>query len=666
LRKPAVALVVALLASLGAFSPALPVTRVPAAAAITPAEAKVVIIVGATHGATGNYRSIADEAYAEAIKYTPNVVKVYSPYATWDAVKAAIQGASVVIYLGHGNGFPSPYRTTPWPYSQNGFGLNAAAGQGDNNTQYYGEYYIANEVQLAPNAVVILNHLCYASGNSEPGYPLPTLGVAQQRVDNFAAGFLRAGARAVIAEAHGSIVPYIRGLFATHATVEEVWKSSSGYHGNDYRFGSARTPGYEAIMDPDGTTGGYYRSIVGHLALRTEDVTGVPYVDTSLDPTAFVAPGAASVGVDGTPIYWDQGLTGQFGTLPLDLRVRVNEIVGGDGVTPLTLRVRALDGSVAGWVAGNQLVARDSAGPEFWGLDGFALLSPNGDGEHDVLNLQGRLSESAAWRFRILDSTGGVLVETTGSSNVATLAWDGLVGGVLAQDGLYTWSLRAEDSWGNDALRTSGAFIIDHKPELRHAGADRYATAAAISAANYAPGVAVAYVATGTNFPDALAGAAVAGNLGGPLLLVTRDTIPAATATELARLQPVKIVILGAAGVVGDSVAAALAGFATSTMVYRHAGADRYATAAAISAANYAPGVAVAYVATGTNFPDALAGAAVAGNLGGPLLLVTRDTIPAATAAELARLAPERIVILGSTGVVSANVGLALGAYETD
>ncbi|HET9518807.1 MAG TPA: cell wall-binding repeat-containing protein, partial [Actinoplanes sp.] len=113
-------------------------------------------------------------------------------------------------------------------------------------------------------------------------------------------------------------------------------------------------------------------------------------------------------------------------------------------------------------------------------------------------------------------------------------------------------------------------------------------------------------------------------------------------------------------------VAAALAGYATSTMVQRHAGADRYATAAAISAANYAPGVAVAYVATGANFPDALAGAAVAGNLGGPLLLVTRDTIPAATAAELARLAPKRIVILGSTGVVSANVGLALGTYETD
>ncbi|HEU0236863.1 MAG TPA: cell wall-binding repeat-containing protein, partial [Candidatus Limnocylindrales bacterium] len=518
MRNAALALALALLASIAVVAPG---ASVPVAEAAAPVNPKVVIIVGATHGATSNYRSIADQAYAEAIKYSTNVVKVYSPNATWDAVKSAIQGASVVIYLGHGNGFPSPYRTTPWPYSQNGFGLNAAAGQGDNNTQYYGEHYIANEVQLAPNAVVILNHLCYASGNSEPGYPLPTLGVAQQRVDNFAAGFLRAGARAVIAEAHGSINPYIRGLFKTHATVEEVWKNHSGYRGNDLRFGSARSPGYEVLMDPDGSTGGYYRAISGNLALRTEDVTGVPYVDTSLDPTSFVVPGAASVAVANSPIFWDQALTNQRTTLGLDSRVRVEEQVGGDGVTPLTLRVRTLDGQTTGWMAADRLVPRDSAGPEFWGLSGLAVLSPNGDGENDVLNLSGQLSELASWRFRILDGSNSVLVETTGTGNVATISWDGMVNGSVAQDGRYAWQIRAEDGWGNTVLLTTGSFFVDRKPEVRYAGSDRYATAAAISAAHYAPGVAVAYVATGANFPDALAGAAVAGNLGGPLLLVT-------------------------------------------------------------------------------------------------------------------------------------------------
>jgi hypothetical protein len=64
--------------------------------------------------------------------------------------------------------------------------------------------------------------------------------------------------------------------------------------------------------------------------------------------------------------------------------------------------------------------------------------------------------------------------------------------------------------------------------------------------------------------------------------------------------------------VVGDGVAAALAAFAPS--VTRIAGADRYATAAAVSAASFAAPVPIAFVATGMNFPDALVGAA-AGHL---------------------------------------------------
>ncbi len=196
----------------------------------------------------------------------------------------------------------------------------------------------------------------------------------------------------------------------------------------------------------------------------------------------------------------------------------------------------------------------------------------------------------------------------------------------------------------------------------RLGGADRYATAAAVSAWTFATGPPIAFVATGANFPDALAGAAAAGVLGGPVLLVTRDTVPAATAAELARLRPARIVVLGSTGVVSDTVLDALHAY-TDGPVGRLGGADRYATAAAVSAWTFATGPPIAFVATGANFPDALAGAAAAGVLGGPVLLVTRDTVPAATAAELARLRPARIVVLGSTGVVSDTVLDALHAY---
>jgi hypothetical protein len=55
----------------------------------------------------------------------------------------------------------------------------------------------------------------------------------------------------------------------------------------------------------------------------------------------------------------------------------------------------------------------------------------------------------------------------------------------------------------------------------------------------------------------------------------------------------------------------------------------------------------------------------VAGIAGGPILLVPGTTIPSAIATELGRLKPARIVILGSTGVVSAGVANALSFYTT-
>ena len=172
MRRSVALLVFAMLAVMGVFAPA---------ASAAPAGPKVVIIVGPTHGATASYRADANSAYAEAIKYTSNVVKVYSPNATWSKVKAAVKGASIVLYLGHGNGWPSPYTYDPEYKTKDGFGLNATAGNGDSNTKYYGEPYVAT-LDLAPNAVILLNHLCYASGNSEPGDKAPSQTTARKRV----------------------------------------------------------------------------------------------------------------------------------------------------------------------------------------------------------------------------------------------------------------------------------------------------------------------------------------------------------------------------------------------------------------------------------------------------------------------------------------------------
>ncbi|MFQ6171160.1 cell wall-binding repeat-containing protein [Oryzobacter sp. R7] len=110
-------------------------------------------------------------------------------------------------------------------------------------------------------------------------------------------------------------------------------------------------------------------------------------------------------------------------------------------------------------------------------------------------------------------------------------------------------------------------------------GAFQYADAAD-------PGVDIVYVATGADFPDALSGSVLAALDGAPLLLVTRTSIPAATVTELERLDPRYIRVLGGTGVVSDAVLNTLKTYATANTadeVTRIAGANRYATAAEIS-----------------------------------------------------------------------------------
>ena len=189
----------------------------------------------------------------------------------------------------------------------------------------------------------------------------------------------------------------------------------------------------------------------------------------------------------------------------------------------------------------------------------------------------------------------------------------------------------------------------------RLSGADRYATAAAISRATFTPGVPVAFVATGHDFPDSLAGGPAAARQRAPMLLTKMQGLPEATGAELARLQPGRIVILGGTTVVSPTVEAQLNAYAPGS-VTRIAGADRYDTAARISAAHFPAGVPIAYVATGGTFPDALAAGAAAAALGGPVLLVRTNGIPSAVQAELARLQPGRIVVVGGPAAVTDTV----------
>ena len=232
---------------------------------------KVVIVVGPVGSSTADYKNGARKLATQARSYGASVVEIYSPNATWSRVRTASQGANVVIYLGHGNGWPSPY--APFSTStKDGMGLNRSAGNGNSNLRYYGEYYMA-KLGLAPHAVIVLNRLCYASGNNEWGAGNPTKSKAIKRVDNYGYGFIKAGAQAVFASGITNVGYVLKGLFkgSSSMTMESLfWTDPT--RTMDYRFGfsSTRISGVRGKLDPYAAHR-YYRSVVGKLSTTVGD-----------------------------------------------------------------------------------------------------------------------------------------------------------------------------------------------------------------------------------------------------------------------------------------------------------------------------------------------------------------------------------------------------------
>ncbi|HET8767683.1 MAG TPA: cell wall-binding repeat-containing protein, partial [Pedococcus sp.] len=191
---------------------------------------------------------------------------------------------------------------------------------------------------------------------------------------------------------------------------------------------------------------------------------------------------------------------------------------------------------------------------------------------------------------------------------------------------------------------------------VRIEGNDRYATAAAVSRTFNDPGTKTAYVVSGENYPDGLVAAPSAAQEYAPVLLTAAASLPASTRTELARLKPQRVVVVGGTGVVSAHVFDQLRGIVGSGgSVLRLAGASRYDTAVAVSRRLWAEGAGSVALASGANFPDALAlGPVTRGYL--PLLLTAPDHLPASTRAEVQRLRPSSVLIAGGTAVVGTAI----------
>ncbi|WP_440709962.1 cell wall-binding repeat-containing protein [Herbiconiux sp. YIM B11900] len=166
----------------------------------------------------------------------------------------------------------------------------------------------------------------------------------------------------------------------------------------------------------------------------------------------------------------------------------------------------------------------------------------------------------------------------------------------------------------------------------QYGGADRYEVAVNVTLDSVGDVVPVLYIASGQNYPDALSAGPAAAHQGGALLLVTRDSIPEVTRQAILQLQPQKIVVVGGVNTISAGVYDQLAALQPS--IVRLAGADRYEVSRAV--VDYAfcgtlPGSEATecagdsddiFLATGSNYPDALAAGPAAAHLDAAVLLV--------------------------------------------
>ncbi len=186
----------------------------------------------------------------------------------------------------------------------------------------------------------------------------------------------------------------------------------------------------------------------------------------------------------------------------------------------------------------------------------------------------------------------------------------------------------------------------------RISGTDRYNTALTISQKNFTEPVPTVYVASGEAFPDALSAVPVAAAQGVPVLLVPRAAVPATVLTELKRLQPKSIVLVGGTAALPAAIATELA---TVAPVTRVEGANRYGTSLAVGGLLGSLRSGRVYLVTGANFPDALSAASAAGHQDAPLVLIdpSRATVSAELAGALKSWGATSVTIVGGSAAIS-------------
>ncbi|MBK9180828.1 MAG: cell wall-binding repeat-containing protein [Acidimicrobiales bacterium] len=253
--------------------------------------------------------------------------------------------------------------------------------------------------------------------------------------------------------------------------------------------------------------------------------------------------------------------------------------------------------------------------------------------EHDQLRVDGAVNLAGPLKVVGTPAAGTtfVIVNKTSAGAVTGTFQNLAEGATLTSTTGAVFKITYKGGDGNDVVLNPVASFV------RVAGVDRIETAVKISQATFPTGGAASNVvlARAEEYPDALTGTPLAVQKNAPLLLTTTSALDPRVSAEITRVLGAgntakTVYILG--GVAAISQATEDAVRALGFQVVRLAGTDRYDTAVKIARDGLANPTRI-LLATGTNFPDALAAGAAAANTDTPgglgaVLLTNASVMP--------------------------------------
>ncbi len=276
---------------------------------------KVVVIVGPVGGGSiqDNYLNRGEQIAQTAENLGATAVRVFSPNATWTNVMAAVNGANIIVYIGHGSGFPNPYGPNLLADRTNGWGLNRIAGadaadptghghnlstqmvycgeaalEGKPLTSYNSAYCSGGPIRPAPGFAMVYSNACYAPGAGETEETTPSSeATALARVGYFSRPILALGGTYFASDVGSTSV--VREILENpNRSFGEIFAMANGYSATALRmFPHPQVAGKEAWIQKTQGPGGlwsYWYAFAGNPNQMPQ--AGPPNTNFSASPTA--------------------------------------------------------------------------------------------------------------------------------------------------------------------------------------------------------------------------------------------------------------------------------------------------------------------------------------------------------------------------------------------